>query len=89
MEAAVQTAWQFARGRTLPPPPKLSDALESSKMLEARFLQALGRLTPSDRLELWPELAGTLTNVAVALESIDPKAEATHQPSGLKAKPQT
>jgi cellulose synthase operon protein C len=58
MEEAVQAAWTFPKGRTLTPPAERSEALERGKALETRFLSSLGRLTPNDRLELWPELGG-------------------------------
>ncbi len=57
MEQAVETAFRFLQGRPLEPQARLSDALERVKTLESRCLNALGKLTPGERLEIWPELA--------------------------------
>jgi hypothetical protein len=56
VEDAVNSALRLPQERGVTPPAKADAARERAKALEARFLAALARLSPGDRLELWPEL---------------------------------
>ena len=68
-EDPALAAQRLPQERSLTPPAKFNTAIERTKTLKKRFLDVLARLTPKDRLELWPELATAFAQSNNAAES--------------------